>query len=657
MVRLWPGIITVLAVSVLLCGCIEESAPELRSYDCFFAAIEEDEDATRAHFEQSIVKWDNQDAIGVYSDTQTSPKVFTRNSSGSFTGDAVSGSTFYAYFPSSGFRASSTSHYVTFDSPAPAFDKNKINMPMVAYGSGNNLSFKQTCSVLHFFLKASESYDTITLKGNSGENIAGTGRVSVNSNNPVFSITGNSAKEIVAQVPSGVNWKTGVDVYFVLPPVHFYSGFTLTVENGSRSLSKSTSKEVSNSRQKMTRYELNLDDLIDTNVEPEIVDLGLSVKWASCNLGATKPEDYGNYFAWGETAPKNNYSWASYKHGRGDYSALTKYSVISSYGTLDNKTVLDPEDDAATVILGGNWRMPTKTEMEELRDNCTWTWTTLKGVNGYQITSNKTGFTTQSIFLPAAGDMQGTTLSYAGSYGNYWSSSLREEDCRDAWAFDFGQSDYSVAIYGNRYYGFPIRPVCSGSDDYSFFLGTWNVPRGSDYDTWVIAPYEYGSTYFVKGIDGHDDVMVATFDSSIPALLLHTSKEFKNTTVTYDNKQYDAKASLYGFVYMSDKEKEVCITGQYVILGAFRLASDTMRLFPNSISVQGYDSPFDIASFGYIFDFVVNNESWTQWHSYRTQLPCDATRVSANYAPKAGRISTPIVTVPNKGIRLKYEND
>ncbi len=187
----------------------------------------------------------------------------------------------------------------------------------------------------------------------------------------------------------------------------------------------------------------------------EYVDLGLSVKWATCNVGATKPEDYGDYFAWGETEPKSTYDWSTYKYCNGSYNTLTKYNNSSSYGTVDNKTTLDLIDDAARANWGGSWRMPTKAEQDELRNNCTWTWTTQNGVNGYKVT----GTNGNSIFLPAAGCRYVSSLSSAGSGGDYWSSSLYTVSPSVAYYLYF----YSSGVdwdYSTRYYGQSVRPVC-----------------------------------------------------------------------------------------------------------------------------------------------------------------------------------------------------
>lgn len=195
----------------------------------------------------------------------------------------------------------------------------------------------------------------------------------------------------------------------------------------------------------------------------EMVDLGLpsGIKWANMNVGATKPEEYGDYFAWGETEPKDVYDWSTYKWCNGSYDTQTKYCTSSSYGTVDNKTTLEPEDDAAHVNWGGNWRMPTKAEQDELRntDNCTWEWKTNyngTGVNGYLVTSKKNG---NSIFLPASGYRCGSSVNFVGSYGYYWSSSLDEGDSNYAHYLYFN-SDYVGWHVSSRYDGLSVRPVC-----------------------------------------------------------------------------------------------------------------------------------------------------------------------------------------------------
>lgn len=195
--------------------------------------------------------------------------------------------------------------------------------------------------------------------------------------------------------------------------------------------------------------------------ENEYVDLGLSVKWATCNLGAEKPEDYGDYYAWGETETKSTYDWYTYKYCKGSSHTMTKYCSNSSYGnngTTDSRTTLEMSDDVARQKWGGSWRIPTLTEFKELINNCTWTWTTLNGVQGYRGTSKKSGYTDRSIFLPAAGYHNDTGYRFAGSHGNYWSCSLDTSDPCYAYEIYF-YSGFQSPSNINRYYGLPVRPV------------------------------------------------------------------------------------------------------------------------------------------------------------------------------------------------------
>ena len=189
---------------------------------------------------------------------------------------------------------------------------------------------------------------------------------------------------------------------------------------------------------------------------PTYVDLGLSVKWATCNVGATTPEGYGDYFAWGEKSPKSNYAWSTYKYCSGSSSTLTKYNTDSSRGTVDNKTTLDLSDDAARANWGGSWRMPTKAEQDELQDNCIWTWTTQNGVNGCKVTSKTNG---NSIFLPAAGYRGSASVLNGGSDGLYWSSSLYEGNPSYAYTLYFNSGYEYCRSYG-RNYGHKVRAVC-----------------------------------------------------------------------------------------------------------------------------------------------------------------------------------------------------
>lgn len=187
----------------------------------------------------------------------------------------------------------------------------------------------------------------------------------------------------------------------------------------------------------------------------EAVDLGLSVKWATCNIGSYTPEGYGEYYAWGETETKSDYSWETYKWCSGTDDTMTKYCTDEEYGTVDNCTVLTSSDDVATVKWGKKWRMPTEEEMKELVEYCTWTWITQNEVKGMKVT----GPNGNSIFLPAAGDRYGSDFYDRGSNGYYWSATLDEGYSDGAYGLYFGDGYSYWDDWSSRRGGFPVRPV------------------------------------------------------------------------------------------------------------------------------------------------------------------------------------------------------
>ncbi len=222
------------------------------------------------------------------------------------------------------------------------------------------------------------------------------------------------------------------------------------------------------------------------------VDLGLSTLWATCNVGADNPVEYGDYFAWGETEPyykpgyaraekakwkkgkERGYSWDSYSYCEGSESTMTKYCVSSTHGQVDDKHILELADDAAHVNWGGEWRIPSAAEVSELTnlDNTIWTWygignSEFGGVAGFKVQSKKPGYTDNFIFLPAAGRYYGDEFDFAGMGGSYWYNTL--------YGFEFCYS-YSAGVFGlneepdkargfsTRAQGFSVRPVCRKTD-------------------------------------------------------------------------------------------------------------------------------------------------------------------------------------------------
>jgi len=212
----------------------------------------------------------------------------------------------------------------------------------------------------------------------------------------------------------------------------------------------------------------------------EYVDLGLpsGTMWATCNVGAKNPEDYGDYFAWGETTPKDEYVWQNYKWAHWEYDTISEYyyNLVdqtwykyydrywskNGYVEGDGKMELDPEDDAAYVNMGSNWRMPTLEQLQELRAKCNWLWTQRSGVKGYQVT----GPNGKSIFLPASGGYSSNHYN-DGECAYYWSRTRSSSDKLNLEAADHGEAyilffnswGKQQVWYDSRYVGITVRPV------------------------------------------------------------------------------------------------------------------------------------------------------------------------------------------------------
>lgn len=208
-------------------------------------------------------------------------------------------------------------------------------------------------------------------------------------------------------------------------------------------------------------------------VDHEWVDLGLpsGTLWATTNIGAEAPEEYGSYFAWGETAPKDHYEWDNYLWYDEVGRHLTKYCTNPDYGLLDGLTVLDLDDDAAFVNWGPEWRMPTHEQQKELLECCTWKWTIINGVTGYQVSSeipNDDGEVGSSIFLPAAGFMHGGEVLWDGTDGLYWSCDLESSMPMNAFDLELTnrvlQTNWLFRWYfEERFFGYTVRAVRVGN--------------------------------------------------------------------------------------------------------------------------------------------------------------------------------------------------
>ncbi len=188
------------------------------------------------------------------------------------------------------------------------------------------------------------------------------------------------------------------------------------------------------------------------------IDLGLSVKWATCNVGANAPWEYGGYYTWGEIKEKDNYYWNSHKWGHRGYqhsTAIFKYCTNDYYGIVDNKTVLESEDDVASMNWGSNWRMPSQKEFDELLSKCKWKWINQNGVNGHLVI----GPNGNHIFLPASGHRINTDILGRDSCGYYWSATLDEYEVYYALGISFNKNEIYGFKHWFRYFGHTVRPV------------------------------------------------------------------------------------------------------------------------------------------------------------------------------------------------------
>lgn len=390
---------------------------------------------------------------GIYTATPQTPATVALfdNVSGE-TGDAP----FRAYYPTT---LTTDGVHVTLPAVQTTADGSLTEFPMYAQSDDNTLAFRNLCGALKLHLtKAGVSVSSIEVSTNTPINGQYTLRYT---GVPVIDYESNGTNSTVLECENPQPIANGKDFYIYLPHGNYTEmTFTITASDGSVCTKHSKANvAIYITRSQYTTINLGENDLVFVNSE-DWVDLGLpsGLLWATRNVGATSPEDYGDYFAWGETQPKEVYDWSTYIYSNGADHQLTKYCNKSSYGYngfTDNLTILQPGDDAATANYGG--RTPTKEEWQELMNNTTSIWTTQNGVNGRLFT----GTNGNSFFLPAAGYRWDSSLYYDGSYGYYRSSSLQTDYYPDrAWGYGFWSSNQYYNYYF-REYGHTVRAVRS----------------------------------------------------------------------------------------------------------------------------------------------------------------------------------------------------
>ena len=477
--------VAIASLLLLAAGCAMNdvdngSTPTLRrgATPVFTSSFENAE--TRTYVDSDLyMYWTADDRLTIFTTTYNQQYRFdgqTGANGGSFsnvnTGQLVSGnpiSTNYGVYPYNASTALTKEEKIELELPAvQQYAVNSFGMganTMVAVTGGTDdffLPFKNVCGYLVVKLYGDVTVKKVIFEGNNGEKIAGAATVVASHNaNPEITMSAEATTSITVDCGEGVELgktaDTATEFWFVIPPTTFYSGFTIkAIGGGAMQMTKSTTASRTIQRNvvnEMSAIELVFDEI--PIIAPEIVDLGLSVKWASCNVGASKPQEWGGCYAWGETETKSYYDWSTYKWCNGSINTLIKYCNNSSFGYngfTDAKTVLDEEDDVAHVMLGGKWRMPTDAEWAELRTRCVREYTTYSGVRGIRVT----GPNGNSIFLPTAGSRYGYR-TYT-NYCFYWSSSLYTDIPYAAFRMPLEWDSVDGSLI--RCYGLPVRPVC-----------------------------------------------------------------------------------------------------------------------------------------------------------------------------------------------------
>ena len=472
------------AFSIAACSIKETDidTPSVNDGEIFFASIESA--PTKVYVDENLhVLWHANDRVSIFNKNSYNQQYKfigeTGDNSGEFnkvedesfvTGNAISNIvSVYPYNESTVIKNNGT---LSVKLPAnQKYARNAFGVganTMTAVSSDKYLEFKNVGGYMILRLFGEDmAVSSISLKGNNGEKLAGWASISfseaglpgvVFQNDATGAITLNCSSPVLL----GSSAELATEFWMVVPPVSFTKGFTITVTGPDGSVyEKSTSNEqviVRNTICRMAAVQVELTKV--TTVPPEAVDLGLpsGIKWASMNVGARAPEEYGDYYAWGETQVKQAYSWENYSWAElsGENVTISKYNKDVAPATYDGIPVLEGGDDVSHVKLGRKWRLPTHTEFDELISYCRWSWTTEDGVQGYRVYSKTNG---NSIFLPAAGRVNDSSLDGEGFMGNYWSSSYEKEgNTSSAYMLDFDSGSIDRNTKGRRL-GLTTRPV------------------------------------------------------------------------------------------------------------------------------------------------------------------------------------------------------
>ncbi len=468
--------------------------------------------------------WDDDEAIGVFQVAPTTnihAKQVLKNGSGngnssSFDGadwTLTYGNTYAAYYPYQNKFSETSYEAVPIDMTGQT-QKGNNSLTHIGTGydymyanatvpnDGNvNFKFKHVASIIMLKLTMSdvETWKSVTLASKSGNKVWVTSAImNVTTGAVTSKATSSEVTLALNNVSTTASNKTLILYLAVLPTTT--GDLTLTAKTADKKLYTATLASKSLVAGKAYQFTVVFPSVDGYENGYAYVDLGLpsGLKWATMNVGATSVTDYGKYYAWGETKAygeedtsnamnykynsKNSYTksyfdWCTYKWCNGSSDSMTKYCADSKYGTVDKKTTLDADDDAAVQNWGGAWRMPTHAEQEELVNNTYWVWTSSyydSGIAGFIVyaaksssdkgkvyygdaPSSKYSLSDSHIFLPSAGQRHNSSLNYSEVSACYWSSSLHDSNTDYAWYMSF----YSGTLEGDRrFFGSSVRAVC-----------------------------------------------------------------------------------------------------------------------------------------------------------------------------------------------------
>lgn len=483
MKKLWMA--ATCTAAFVLASCQEESFEGRPDPDNYYASVETFGTDTRTALgEGRSVVWSSEDRIAIFERNGAGQAyqvldAYVGKSSGEFeeveglvaegTGASLEGT--IAVYPfnedltvTSGANGDYIIEGISFPSEqkyiAGSFSDEAFPMTAICENGSKSLSFKNIGGVLKLSLTGNNSVSQITLTGNSGEFLSGPATVTLGPDgipSVKMSDDASTSVSLVCDPAVQLDPETATDFYISMPPTDFEAGFSITVtDSESHQTIKTTDKQNITERSSVLAMpELSENDFEEAETE-RWVDLGLSVLWAAYNVGASSPEEYGGYYAWGETSTKSDYMWENYIYREKYYYGDDYWYWV---GKFIGNEISGTSYDVAHVQWGGGARMPTLAEVEELVDNCTFTGGSYNGVEGSYVT----GPNGNSIFLPFAGIRNNDDLDNEGYNGYFWSGTYDDGyggPSGDNYAYYlFCTKDYGYWFNTDRSLGQSVRPV------------------------------------------------------------------------------------------------------------------------------------------------------------------------------------------------------